>query len=77
MFFKHFISEKQLLGFYISGTLVRNGLKDLEITAKSSEVKTSQHPLEQYTLQFDFPCYVSPVFHKLTTWKLIVTLNAC
>ena len=27
MFFKHFASKNQLPGFYISGTLVENGLK--------------------------------------------------
>ena len=30
VFFKHFASKSQLLGFYISGTLVENGLIQLQ-----------------------------------------------
>ena len=31
VFFKHFASKSQLLGFYISGTLVENGLIQLHV----------------------------------------------
>ena len=35
MFFKHFPSKNQLFGFYMSGTLVENGLKNFNNDRKS------------------------------------------
>ena len=52
MFFKHFASKNQLLGFYISGTLVENGLKKKSWEKNSGNLKIPQNML------FTLPCRI-------------------
>ena len=65
MFSKHFASKNQLPGFYISGTLVENGLK------QNTKYILIQSTLHLFELQIKFTRCLIKYFH----WKPESTLD--